>query len=200
MMRLLLCAAVLLKKGCLPLLHSAPGFALRPVVCAAVPLYDSLGESSVEFIINHAEAGIVFTSTEKLPLLEKAVAAIKKNVKHIVVFGEPTDASTKAWKAAESAVSCKGVPCQALIVCGLGVSGCASEQATKTQTAYCSLEGKVPGNAEGASLCCTPAQSPGHQGMEGSRQGSQLLGYIWGAGVYKRTLLALRPAWMTPFC
>ena len=73
-----------------------------------MPLYDSLGESSVEFIINHAEAGIVFTSTEKLPLLEKAVAAIKKNVKHIVVFGEPTDASTKAWKAAESAVSCDG--------------------------------------------------------------------------------------------
>ena len=84
---------------------------MRLPVCAAVPLYDSLGESSVEFIINHAEAGIVFTSTEKLPLLEKAVGAIKKNVKHIVVFGEPTDASTKAWKAAENAVSCEGVPC-----------------------------------------------------------------------------------------
>ena len=75
-----------------------------------MPLYDSLGESSVEYIINHAEAGIVFTSTEKLPLMEKAVAAIKKNVKHIVVFGEPTDASSKAWKAAESAVSCGEVP------------------------------------------------------------------------------------------
>jgi long-chain acyl-CoA synthetase len=66
-----------------------------------VPLYDSLGESSVEYIINHAEASIIFTSNEKFPLLGKALPATKKNVKTVVYFGDETDAAKKAAQAAE---------------------------------------------------------------------------------------------------
>ncbi|KAK9806148.1 hypothetical protein WJX72_003254 [[Myrmecia] bisecta] len=61
-----------------------------------VPLYDSLGEDAIEYIVNHSEASIVFTSSQKFPLLLKAIPTIKKTVKTVVYFGEPADAAKAA--------------------------------------------------------------------------------------------------------
>lgn len=66
-----------------------------------VPLYDSLGESSVEYIIGHSEASIVFTSTQKFPLLEKTLHKTKEFIKTIVYFGDVTDDSKRTSQAAE---------------------------------------------------------------------------------------------------
>ncbi len=75
-------------------------------VCTyAVPLYDSLGESSVEFIIEHSEASIVFTSTQKFPLLEKTLHKTKKYIKTIVYFGDVTEDSKRTSQAAEKEVT-----------------------------------------------------------------------------------------------
>ena len=71
----------------------------------AVPLYDSLGESSVEYIIGHSEASIVFTSTQKFPLLEKTLHKTKDNIKIIVYFGDVTEDSKRTSQAAEKEVS-----------------------------------------------------------------------------------------------
>lgn len=70
----------------------------------AVPLYDSLGESSVEYIIDHAEASTVFTSTQKFPLLEKTLPKTKKHIKTIIYFGEVTEDSKRVAAAAEQEV------------------------------------------------------------------------------------------------
>lgn len=72
---------------------------------AAVPLYDSLGESSVEYIIGHSEASIVFTSTQKFPLLEKTLHKTKENIKTIVYFGDVTEDSKRTSQAAEREAS-----------------------------------------------------------------------------------------------
>lgn len=53
-----------------------------------VPLYDSLGENAVEFIINHSDSGVVFVSTEKLSLLVKAIDKVVAVMKVVVVWGE----------------------------------------------------------------------------------------------------------------
>ncbi len=75
-------------------------------VCTyAVPLYDSLGESSVEHIIGHSEASIVFTSTQKFPLLEKTLHKTKKYIKTIVYFGDVTEDSKRTSQAAEKEVT-----------------------------------------------------------------------------------------------
>ena len=58
-----------------------------------VPLYDSLGENAIEFIINHAEAAVAFVSTEKLPNLVKALPKTKEILKTIVYWGEGNKAS-----------------------------------------------------------------------------------------------------------
>ncbi len=71
----------------------------------AVPLYDSLGEESVEYIIGHSEASIVFTSTQKFPLLEKTLHKTKEYIKTIVYFGDVTEDSKRTSQAAEKEVS-----------------------------------------------------------------------------------------------
>lgn len=71
----------------------------------AVPLYDSLGESSVEYIIGHSEASIVFTSTQKFPLLEKTLHKTKEYIKTIVYFGDVTEDSKRTSQAAEKEVN-----------------------------------------------------------------------------------------------
>ena len=71
----------------------------------AVPLYDSLGESSVEYIIDHAEASTVFTSTQKFPLLEKTLPKTKQHIKTIVYFGDVTEDSKRVSAKAEEEAS-----------------------------------------------------------------------------------------------
>ena len=77
---------------------------MRQALLCAVPLYDSLGESSVEYIIDHSEASIVFTSTQKFPLLEKTLHITKKHIKTIVYFGDVTEDSKRTSQAAEKEV------------------------------------------------------------------------------------------------
>jgi long-chain acyl-CoA synthetase len=42
-----------------------------------VPLYDSLGENAIEFIVRHSEVAAVFVAGGKLPKLLQAVEALK---------------------------------------------------------------------------------------------------------------------------
>lgn len=58
-----------------------------------VPLYDSLGENAIEYIINHSETTAVFVQTEKLQMLVKALPHTPGV--HTVVYwgkGDPTAA------------------------------------------------------------------------------------------------------------
>lgn len=52
-----------------------------------VPLYDSLGENAIEFILNHAECVAAFCQTEKLPALAKALDKTKQFLKAVVYWG-----------------------------------------------------------------------------------------------------------------
>ncbi|CAG9463780.1 unnamed protein product [Pedinophyceae sp. YPF-701] len=53
---------------------------------ACVPLYDTLGDDSIEYIINHAECTIVFANVKKLDILGKALAKCPK-VKTVITWG-----------------------------------------------------------------------------------------------------------------
>ena len=56
-----------------------------------VPLYDSLGENAIEFIINHSEATIVFVASDKAANLAQALPMCKDHVETVVIWG-PKDA------------------------------------------------------------------------------------------------------------
>ena len=76
----------------------------------AVPLYDSLGESAVEYTVNHSETSIIFAEASKLIFLAKAAKNVKENVKTVVYWGDaPTvkDASASIEKEVRHHVSCK---------------------------------------------------------------------------------------------
>ena len=53
-----------------------------------VPLYDSLGENAIEYIINHSESSMVFTQTEKFPMLVKALPKVANQIKAVVYWGK----------------------------------------------------------------------------------------------------------------
>lgn len=55
-----------------------------------VPLYDTLGENAVEFILNHSEASVVFVQGAKLGELAKASKNLE-HVKHVVYWGEASE-------------------------------------------------------------------------------------------------------------
>jgi long-subunit acyl-CoA synthetase (AMP-forming) len=52
-----------------------------------VPLYDSLGENAIEYIVDHAECTCVFLSSDKFPQFVKASAifllAVRKVQTHL---------------------------------------------------------------------------------------------------------------------
>jgi long-chain acyl-CoA synthetase len=52
-----------------------------------VPLYDSLGESAVEYTVNHSETSLIFAEASKLTFLAKAAKNISKNVHTVVYWG-----------------------------------------------------------------------------------------------------------------
>ena len=54
-----------------------------------VPLYDSLGEDAIEYIVDHASCSIVFVSALKFPGLVEALPRLKHTVKTIVYWGAP---------------------------------------------------------------------------------------------------------------
>ena len=67
-----------------------------------VPLYDSLGENAIEFIIKHAEASVAFVATEKLHNLVKALPKPKDVLKTVIYWGEGNKAAVE--------VSCPPLP------------------------------------------------------------------------------------------
>lgn len=60
-----------------------------PVLVHAVPLYDSLGETAVQYTINHSEASVIFVSDAKLPMLLLALPNLKRKVT-VVYWGLPS--------------------------------------------------------------------------------------------------------------
>jgi len=61
-----------------------------------VPLYDTLGEGAVEFIIKHASVSTVFVQGSKLPALAKALPKLKGVVKSVVYWGKPPEDAVKS--------------------------------------------------------------------------------------------------------
>lgn len=75
-----------------------------------VPLYDSLGENAVEYIINHSESSIIFVAKDKIATLLKALPAAHKGLKTLVYWGTETGGSPET----EQVCSCI---CQHSTVC-----------------------------------------------------------------------------------
>ncbi|KAL3163225.1 hypothetical protein ABBQ32_009626 [Trebouxia sp. C0010 RCD-2024] len=64
-----------------------------------VPLYDSLGEDAIEYIVDHASCSIVFVSTLKFPGLVEALPRLKHTVKTVVYWGPPDQISVQGTEA-----------------------------------------------------------------------------------------------------
>ncbi|KAJ4962983.1 hypothetical protein NE237_022922 [Protea cynaroides] len=69
-----------------------------------VPLYDTLGENAVEFIINHAEVSIVFVQENKIQAMLRSIKNCTSHLKTLVSFERITDAQKK--EAEQVGVSC----------------------------------------------------------------------------------------------
>ncbi|KAG2497767.1 hypothetical protein HYH03_004039 [Edaphochlamys debaryana] len=63
-----------------------------------VPLYDSLGENAIEYIVNHSESVAAFVASEKLPALAKALPKTKATLKVVVYWGAGNEEAVKAAK------------------------------------------------------------------------------------------------------
>ena len=80
-------------------MHDSPAVhaqACNRINAQCVPLYDSLGENAIEFIINHSESSITFVSTEKLPALAKALSKTTDVLKTVIYWGAGHPASVEA--------------------------------------------------------------------------------------------------------
>ncbi|KAI3429472.1 hypothetical protein D9Q98_005564 [Chlorella vulgaris] len=69
-----------------------------------VPLYDSLGEHAVEYIIKHSEATIAFSQSEKLGTLAKSLSNVDGLIKTVVYWGKPNAAAQQECEAAGAKV------------------------------------------------------------------------------------------------
>jgi long-chain acyl-CoA synthetase len=58
-----------------------------------VPLYDSLGDNAIEYIIDHSETVLTFVDTKKLPMLAKAISKTGAQFKHVVYWGPGDEAA-----------------------------------------------------------------------------------------------------------
>lgn len=66
---------------------------------ACVPLYDSLGENAIEYIIDHSEAAVTFLSAAKMPQMLQALPKINGPLKALVYWGECKAEDIEAVKA-----------------------------------------------------------------------------------------------------
>ncbi|XP_062176432.1 probable CoA ligase CCL6 [Alnus glutinosa] len=69
-----------------------------------VPLYDTLGATAVEFIINHAEVSIAFVQENKIPAVLSCLPRCSTNLKTIISFSRIS--STQKQEAEELGVCC----------------------------------------------------------------------------------------------
>lgn len=74
-----------------------------------IPLYDTLGENAVEYIINHSEAVAAFCDSKKLSQLAKAAA--NEGFKHVIYWGEGDAAALEVRYDAGVAVVPTNVRC-----------------------------------------------------------------------------------------
>ena len=51
-----------------------------------VPLYDTLGENAVEYIISHSGTSALFASADKLPTLAKALPKLKRGQVSTIIY------------------------------------------------------------------------------------------------------------------
>lgn len=70
------------------------------ISAAIVPIYDSLGESAVEYIVKHSELTVALVETSKLVPFAKVASSIADQVKNVVIM----DDSSKLSAAVSSAV------------------------------------------------------------------------------------------------
>lgn len=56
-----------------------------------IPLYDTLGENAIVYIIKHAEISTVLVFGAKLPDLVKALPGTEGLVKNVIYWGEADD-------------------------------------------------------------------------------------------------------------
>ena len=86
---------------------STPNQACNRQNLFCVPLYDSLGENAVQFILEHSTASAVFVAADKLAPLAAAVTAggLAPALKAVVVWGDVADADADAARAAGLAVT-----------------------------------------------------------------------------------------------
>ena len=61
-----------------------------------VPIYDSLGDTAVEYIITHSGLSAVLVEPAKLATFAPAAAAVASQIKVLVTMSPPTDAAAKA--------------------------------------------------------------------------------------------------------
>ena len=62
-----------------------------------VPLYDSLGEDAIEYIVGHASCYIVFVASLKFPGLVEALPRLTHVVKTVVVWDTPDQISVQVF-------------------------------------------------------------------------------------------------------
>lgn len=72
-----------------------------------VPIYDTLGENAIEYIVNHSESVIAFVCAEKLAALAKAADKCKQTLKSIVYWGK----DSAAIHAVKEGLKSKGLDC-----------------------------------------------------------------------------------------
>ena len=68
------------------------------LVC--VPLYDTLGENAIEYIIDHSESSFIVIAAAKLPAFSKALPKITSALEGIVYWGK--DPSQEALTAVQA--------------------------------------------------------------------------------------------------
>ncbi len=79
----------------LPIYHLGCMQACNRQSAYCVPLYDSLGEDAIEYIIAHASCSVVFVASLKFPGLVEALPRLKHLVKTVVYWGAPDQISTQ---------------------------------------------------------------------------------------------------------
>lgn len=69
-----------------------------------VPLYDTLGENAIEYIVKHSEASALFAHGDKLGVVAKALPILAPQVTTVVYWGKTDDADLAAIKGMGLAV------------------------------------------------------------------------------------------------
>lgn len=82
-----------------------------------VPLYDTLGENAIEYIIDHSESSFIIVAAAKLPAFSKALPLIKTTLKGVVYWGKsPSPEALSAIQAKGTNLAFCWWPTHAILV------------------------------------------------------------------------------------